>query len=436
LRLIASACLALAARSGSAESLAQAVSQAVAYYPEVQAARARLAAAQAQSGQARAEFFPSVGVSLGRGREWSDNLTTRARGFDQTLTRRESEITASQLLFDGGSAGGEARRQVARTEAADYDVASSAENVGLRTGQAFFDVFRLRRQLEVARANLATHERTLADVRALADAGRGRRADVAQALARLALAGVTLEQLRGQLAQAEAAYRSLTGRDPGPLDPPASLSPALPPRLDAGLAQAYRVHPAVRAAELEMEAARHEHAGARARLVAPRLTLEVGATRQYDLDGVTGLNADRYAMLRLRYSLFRGFGDDGRVREAEARIDEALAGLSRVRREIERDARQSWDTLAADRARLVQLEEYARASVEVAEAYRAQFQLGQRSLLDVLNAENERYSALGGYIAAQAAVGVGEIQVLANLGRLLEALGVAPQGSTGKKEAK
>jgi adhesin transport system outer membrane protein len=60
----------------------------------------------------------------------------------------------------------------------------------------------------------------------------------------------------------------------------------------------------------------------------------------------------------------------------------------------------------------------------VAEAYRLQFQLGQRSLLDVLNAENERFNAVGGYVAGRAAVTAGEIRLLGSMGRLLEVLGV------------
>jgi Outer membrane efflux protein len=65
---------------------------------------------------------------------------------------------------------------------------------------------------------------------------------------------------------------------------------------------------------------------------------------------------------------------------------------------------------------------YARASADVVEAYRLQFQLGQRTLLDVLNAENERYSAAANLVAAMASVSAGELRVLAAMGRLMDAL--------------
>ena len=406
------------------------MSRAVAYFPEIQAASSRRTVADAQTGQARAEFFPSVNIALGEGRETSRNVSTRSAANDVTLTRREADLSVTQLLFDGGAAGGQVRRFGARAEGAGYTVADTAETAGSRVGQAFVEVRRLRQQVSVARENVATHERTLTDVNALADAGRGRRADVTQADARRALAVSAVEQLNGQLSQTEATYKYLTGRLPAELDPPPMLAPKLPITLDQAVRQAVDTHPAVRSAEKELEAAQYDRESARARLAVPRVTVEAGASRNRDIDGIAGPSNDRYAMLRLRYNLFRGFGDSERVRETEGRIDEAFAGLGRVRGEVERDVRQAWETLASDRVRLPQLERYSQASAEVAEAYRLQFQLGQRSLLDVLNAENERFNATASAIAGRAAVAGGEIRLLATLGRLLEALGVTlPQSA-------
>ena len=411
-----------------------AVTRAVGQFPEMRAASSRYSAAIAQTGQARAEFFPSVNLALGEGRETSRNISTRVLGRDPTLTRQEADLSLTQLLFDGGAASGQVRSFGARAEGAAFTIFDTAENVGARAGQAFIDVRRLREQLVVARENVTTHDRTLADVNALAEAGRGRRADVVQAEARRALAGSAVEQLAGQLSQAEAVYKYMTGAFPNQLDAPSELASLMPGRLDEALNEALRTHPAVRAAEKALEAAQYDRESARARLAVPRITIEAGASRNRDLDGIAGPNQDQYAMLRLRYNLFRGFGDSERVRETEARIDEALADMQRVRNEVERDVRQAWDTLASDRSRLPQLALYARASGDVAEAYRLQFQLGQRSLLDVLNAENERYTAVSNYIAGVAAVNAGELRVLASIGRLLETLGVAlPQQSALKK---
>jgi adhesin transport system outer membrane protein len=346
-----------------------------------------------------------------------------------TLTRREGDLSLTQLVFDGGAAGGQVRRFGARLESAGFTIADTAENTGSRAAQIYVEVRRLREQLEVARENVAIHDKTLSDVNALADAGRGRRADVTQADARRALAVSSLQQLVGQLGQTESAYKHVTGRVPQELEPTPELGSKLPATLDQAFREAEATHPALRGAEKEFDAAQFDRDSTRARAAVPRITVEAGGSRNRDIDGISGPNRDAYAMLRLRYNLFRGFGDVERVREAEARIDEALADLSRVRNDLERDIRQAWETLAADRSRLPQLSAYARASADVAEAYRLQFQLGQRSLLDVLNAENERFNAAGGLIAGRAAVETSEIRLLASLGRLLGSLGVEPPPS-------
>ena len=148
-------------------------------------------------------------------------------------------------------------------------------------------------------------------------------------------------------------------------------------------------------------------------------------THNNDIDGARGVNADRFAMLRLRYNLFRGGADEARIREAEARVDEALARVGKARNDVEREVRQGWAALQANRMRLPQLAAHARTSVEVVDAYRAQFKLGQRSLLDVLNAENEQFSARASLVSGAYAVAGDELRVLAGMGRLLESLGIA-----------
>ena len=409
----------------AAESLSQAVSRAIQYFPEIQAAQARRDASAAQTGQAQAEFYPSLNVALGIGRENSSNAVTSAPGNESTLTRREADVSISQLLFDGGATAGQVKRFTARTDSAAFTTIDTLENIGRQAGFAYVEVRRLREQITVEQENLATHERTLSDVNALADAGRGRRVDVVQTEARRALAASTVQLLTGQLYEAEAVYKYFTGRFPDQLDAPAELAPKMPSRLDEAIESALKTHPAVRAGEKALEAARHDRDSARSRMTVPRITIEAGASHNRDIDGIVGPNTDRYAMLRLRYNIFRGFGDTERVRETEARIDEALANLHGVRYQVERDTRQAWESLASGRVRLPTLEQYARASAEVAEGYRLQFQLGQRSLLDVLNAENERFNAASGYIAGRAAVAAGELRLLSSIGGLLEAFGIS-----------
>ena len=422
--------------AGSAQTLTDAVAQAIASHPEVQTAKANWRAAAETVPQARALFLPSLDVTLGRGREQTDSPGTRASNAGpRTLSRTEAQLNLSQLLFDGGAASSQLKREEARAGAAYGQLASIAENVALRTAQAFFEVMRLRALIELAQQNVAAHQRTLEQMKRRTEQGVGRRSDDLQAEARLALAQSSLTQLRGQLELAEAAYRNLTGRPPGRLLRGEAPLAAAPAEARAAVDQALANHPAVRAAKLELEAAEADREFARTRY-SPRVTLELGASQNRDLDGLPGVNADRTAMLVLRHNLFRGGADAARMREAEARRDEAAARLARVRNDLERDVRQAWEGLASDRARLPELQRYAGTSAEVVEVYRGQFAIGQRSLLDVLNAENESFNARGVQITGDYAVATGVYRLLSGMGRVLESLGLGAAPDAPREEGK
>lgn len=421
-----------------ADTLADALTRAVANLPEVRAARANQRATEQTAAQARGAWYPTLDASLGYGRESSNNVSTRVLGSDQTLTRREAEVNLSQLIFDGGATSGQVRRFQARAEGAGDQVANAAETAGVRVVQAYLDVIRLRELLAIAVDNEKRHQETLAQVSRLADVGQGRRADAQQAEARFALAQASLTQLRGQLAQAEAAFLHLTGQPPGALADAGSFQTMLPASLSAALALALETHPAIRAAQKELLAAQADRESLRSRVTSPRLALEVGTSANHDLDGLRGANSDHFAMLRLRYNLFRGGIDNSRVREAEARIDEARANYGKARNDTERDLRQAWQVLEEDRIRLPQLQRYAAASAQVVSSYRLQFSIGQRTLLDVLNAENELFAAKSSQYTGVYSVTLGELRVISAMGKLLETLGVdvdaTPQTGNERRE--
>lgn len=409
------------ASAAQGETLGDAVVRALDWHPELRESLAVQRALEEQLTQARAGFLPQIDASLGRGRENSENVSTRPG--DLTLSRSEAELTLSQLLFDGGAVSSQVRRGRARSEGATQQTAQTAESVALRAVQAYLEVLRARELLRIADENTASHQRTLEQVRRLAEGGLGRAADVQQAAARLAQADAALSQSKGQLEQALAAYQHAVGRAPGVLERPALNPETLPADAASAIARAAN-HPALRAAEKQREAAHAEREFSRTRF-APRVTLEVGLNQNRDVDGVRGTNAERIAMLRLRQNLYRGGADNSRVREAEARVDEADATLARVQNELERELRQAYDALRVQRERLPALEAHARASAAVVDSYRAQFRIGQRSLLDLLNSESELYAAQGNLVTGQYAGLAAAYRLYAATGRLLEALGVA-----------
>jgi adhesin transport system outer membrane protein len=426
--LLLAGCLCASAILGGtvhAQTLEEAVRQALSSFPELRSAAANRRALLEAAEVARAQRLPSIDALFGQGRERSENAITRSIiGGPRPLTRSEAELTVSQLLFDGGGASSQIRRQGSLAASAAEQVAATSESVAFRVAQAYLELLRLREMLNISRANVAAHQRTLEQVNVRVEAGADRRADSRQAEARLALAQSSIAQLRGQLESAETTYRHLTGRPAGISLVSPRLSPAaLAASAREAVEQALASHPSIRSAQLEVEAAAADLELARSRMN-PRVTLELGLTHDRDISGIRGLNADQSAMLRLRQNLFRGGADAAREREGEARRDEAQAQLGRARNDVERDVRQAWESLVAERERLPQSRSYANAAVEVVEAYRAQFRIGQRSLLDVLNAENEASSARANEVSGESALSAAGYRLLSTQGLLLSTLAI------------
>jgi outer membrane protein, adhesin transport system len=185
--LLAGSALLGASAPCGAETLADTVERAIRTFPDMRAAEANRRALEETLPQARSQLLPSLDGSLGRGREWSDNSVTRAQGGEAKLTRNEAQVTVSQLLYDGGAALSQLRRQRARSQAAAEQVATLGEALGQRAAEVFFEVLRLQALIAIAQQNLAVHRRTFEQVTIRTEKGVGRRSDDRQAEARLAL---------------------------------------------------------------------------------------------------------------------------------------------------------------------------------------------------------------------------------------------------------
>ncbi|KVM88930.1 TolC family outer membrane protein [Burkholderia stagnalis] len=415
---------ALAATSSlaAAQSLQEAVEQAIRTNPEVRATTYNREAADQGLKQARAGYWPRVDVDASIGKEQRDDVETRLLGLNRTtFTHRNANVTLSQMLFDGFAVRSEVARQQARIDSSANRVASTSEDVALRVVGAYLEVLRRRETTAAAEDNLESHRRIHDQIKLRSDRGVGRRADLYQAESRLALAQDNLRTEQSSLKDAEVAYARLVGSAPDALVKPVAPEGALPPTERLALDAALANHPSLAGAEADVAQARARYDGAKAALW-PRLDLELSAS--HDRDGVLGPTNDRRVMLRLRYNLFQGGADKARIGEAHAQIREAEEERNRTRLEIQESVSHAYNAYLTARDRMVVLKQYVDSSAATREAYMLQFGIGQRSLLDLLNAENEYYSARIDYIGGQYAEAASAYRVFAGMGQLLDTLHV------------
>jgi adhesin transport system outer membrane protein len=406
-----------------AQTLKETVDQTIQTSPDVMIDVNRRLSLDKTVDQARGGYYPKVDVGAGIGREWSENTSTRP-GSD-TLTRRESGLTLSQMLYDGYAVKSEVERNEARVAAAASQVGDTSERTGLRAVEVYLDVLRSQELLALTQENLAAHERTYEQIRLRTDSGVARKADIEQAQARLSLAQANLASADANLREAKIAFQRVSGSVPQNLETAAGVNCDLfLVNVDETIQAAFSGHPALQGAIANYEAALANERAADAPFK-PRVDLELGASANDNLDGVDYRNNDAYAMVRMKYNLYRGGADQSRVRETRFLNQEALAVVDRTKRQIEESTRLSWNALDTARDRLPRLKAHADATALTRDAYAKQFSIGQRTLLDLLDSENELYTARSNYINGQYEERFAQYRMMADMGKLLETLGVA-----------
>ncbi len=412
-----------------AVTLEEAVRQAVNTNPDVRALASERRAVDQELRQARAGYLPLFDVRAAAGPEWSD----RPSVDDKWLGRVESQATVRQLLFDGFATDSEVERQQARVGSAAQRVHDSAQTTALNAVLAYLEVLRSQSLVEIAEDNAKAHAQSFADVKRLADAGRGNVGDVRQTEARLASARASLVRTQGRLADTEANYIRVVGEPPSNLVRPVFSDSALPKTRGGAVELAVKNNPAIAVAQADIDTAKAELKATDAPFM-PRLDLELGTQQNNNIDGVVGREQDFTALVVLRYNLYAGGADTARRKEFVERLAASRDQLDRAKRRIAEQTRLAWNGMKTAEGRAARVGEEVAADKGVVDAYRQQFLIGQRDLLDLLDAQNELFVARGNLTTEETTALFGAYQVTASMGALLGTLGVKKpkEGIAGK----
>jgi len=412
----------------SAMSLQEAVSISVSTNPKVGQVSNDRRAIDQELRQGRALYYPQIDLRAASGIEHFDNATTDANGGAKTLWRKEGSLTLSQLIFDGFFADSEVERQTSRVKSAAYRVQESAEFTGLDACEAYLDTLRHRERVKLAEGNVTIHRARLGQVQQRAQAGGGNIADVRQAEARLATAESALVETQGDLKDAESNFIKVVGQAPDTLDEVVIPADAMPPDVDTAVGRAVESSPTVAFARQDVKTAEADVKQQEASLY-PDIRLEVSGTAQDGVDGDQHHDVGASALVVLRYNLYRGGADTARIREFKWRLAEAIDAMHTNERKVSDDARVSWTAIETSHANVEILKRNVEASRQTVNVYKQQFEIGQRGLLDLLDADNELYLASDSLITARHAEIFANFRLLATIGALQKTLGITPLDS-------
>lgn len=410
----------------AAQDLNTVVREALTNSPDVAEVRNQWLARREEVRQAQGGYYPSVDLNAGIGYEYTDSPTTRGADDDtEELTRKEFGLNVRQMLFDGWGTRSEVDRQKARTDSAAARLLAVGESTAMQAVQAYIDLQRQSELRDISAESLGVHKRIEDQIRLRSDAGVGRRADFEQVTARVALAEANLVAADVNLLDAKTTYQRVVGNVPGSELAAVELATdALPVSLESALDQAKANNPVLHVAAADIEAARAQHEAAR-QFDYPRFDLELGSNLNDDLDGTEGYANDVSAMIRMRYNLYRGGADAARKRVTAHNVNEAHDVRDRSMRQLEESVRLAWAAFAATSAQLPLLERQVTAAAATRDAYAKQFNIGQRTLLDLLNSENEVLQAQQSVVNARADRDLAHYRMLEAMGALIDRLGAA-----------
>jgi adhesin transport system outer membrane protein len=414
-----------------AAGLRQSIAESIDDNPVVQRALKSFEAVTEEVREAQAGYYPTIDATLGYGYEW----TKTSGSSDEELNRREVRLNVNQMIFDGGATGSEVERQEARMRSAIANLWDVSEDYVLEAGRAYLELLRREQLLNSANETLLNHVKIYEQIKRRSESGMGSLSSIQQAEGRLALAEVNALAAENNMRDAKANYERIFGLAPQEqLDAVDAMIAPLPATLEAAQALSATDHPVMSVAQADIEAAVAQREAAESRMY-PRLDLEIERRWDDNLDGQPGPNEDLTAMLRLRYNLYNGGEDSARIRRSEHQLGEAQAIQRDAMRQVRQSLELSWNAYEILGRQMEFLSEHLSASQQTRDAYQKQFDIGQRTLLDLLDTENEVFSARNQLVEAQIDHQIAQMRVLNATGGLLSALNIPlPQPQADAKE--
>lgn len=406
-------------------TLRDAVAVGVATNPEYGVVAASRRATDEELRQGEALFLPSVDVNGDIGFEHTDNPSTRAGSGDdeEDLLRKQVGVTLTQMLFDGFEAKYEVERQQARVISSAERVRETAELVGLSIVEAYLEVLRQRQLLLIARDNVSQHLDITGQIEDGIKGGRSTRADGEQVKARLASARATEASTREALRIAEAEYRREVGDPAGDLAMPVVPFEVLEEDVEKEILKTLAYSPTLDIFTADIEVAYAEAQGTKSTQY-PQFDLQLNARTGHDINGVEGRDTNASALVVMNWNLYRGGADVARAREFVHRHQQSKESRAEAARTVENDVRQTWASMVSAGERATQFSAQVASNTEVVKAYKDQFSLDRRTLLDVLDAQNELFVSRSNAVNSEFLETFAVYRLMALKGALLPTLGI------------
>ncbi len=407
-------------------SLKQMVEKTISSNPEVQAKYHAYLGAGYEQDVVKGGFLPQLDIQSTYRKQEDINTIRNASGTQ--IPRWNNELVLRQMIFDGFATPNEVNRLGHAKRVRYYELQASMQDTTLEFMRSYIDTLRFRQLSEYAKTNYITHKQLFDKIKERVDAGVARRVDLEQATGRLALAEANLLTEMTNLHDVTARMQRLLGElPPATLEQPDFFSTGVQSTPVEALHLAYLQNPNLLSTIEDIQATKDE-VKTREAAYLPRLDLQARKNLGTSSDGRNSTNAADVLELTMNFNLFNGFSDKALVSQAIEKLNTA----NDFRDKACVDTRQlviiAYNDINQLKQQLTYRDLHQKSIESAREAYRKQFDIGQRTLLDLLDTENEYFQARRSYSNTDYDTQTAYARLYASQGELLNKIGSARQG--------
>ncbi len=400
-----------AAAHTDALNLSAALERTYVHNPTLRAARSRLMAVQEQLPQALAGWRPTLSGELGISNGRVDS------GNTNDFLTREGSLALSQPLYKGGSTFAQVKAARATIRAQEEQLRALEQDILLNAVVAYVDVVRDQALLNLSRNNRNVIERQREATQDRFDVGELTLTDVSQAEARLARANSEVTAAKGDLKASKAVFEQVIGAPAQKLVRP-RFTLSTPNDSQEAVMLGDSSSPAILATEFSYESSQNDIDNAFGDLL-PDIDIVGALSKSFDPSpGLVDETTSRSIGVLMTIPLYQAGATRSRVREAKHTANQRYIEVLEAKRLVRQQIVTAWETLAAAQAEIISRRAQVKASEVAQEGVHAEAEIGVRTVLDSLNADQELLDAQVALVTAQRNELVAQFALAAILGNL------------------
>ncbi len=425
-RIVLTLCLGLngflcnfASAAESLVSLKDMVEKTVSSNPEVQIRYHKYLEAGYEQEAFRGGFLPKADiVSTYRKQEQTINSIGNTN-----IPRMNNELVLRQMIFDGFATSYEVKRLGHAQRVRYFELQAAMQDTTLEFIRAYIDAARYRDLAQFAKDNYIVHKQLFDRIKDRVDAGVARKVDLEQAAGRLALAETNLLIETTNLHDVNARIQRLYGElPPDTLEAPTFFNSGVEPSVAEALKVAYRQNPNLLSTIEDIQASKDEIRAREGRYY-PRLDLQARKNLGTSSDGRDSLNAADVLELTMNFNLFNGFTDQNTVKQTAQKLNGAHDARDKSCVDTRQIVAIAYNDIKQLQEQIIYRNQHKAAIENAREAYRKQFDIGQRTLLDLLDTENEYFQTKRSLATAEYDLQTAYARTYAGQGELLNKIG-------------